>query len=271
MPTYAQQADFENYVEGWTTTNVAALNRLLQRAENDVDKLFANASLTDSLQGISMTGVTGGSFILAILWLGDTYFTAPIQWNAGGVAVLAAMNAAIDSLGNLIPPGSWQIPLTPSSAPNWAQGPFPNVPVVARASGRLGGQVLSLMVPTSSLTGPAPVITVTSLRGGGLRIDPWGITPAQSLALKNATCAQAEFRNAMGEDFFVRAQWKQVDGPEFRTQGKLPMIGPKVYRELQGSDLLQRGARARPGTASGRQLVYSPIGTTPIPDDWRAV
>jgi len=37
MPSYANQADFEAFVEGWTTTDVAALDRLLARAERDVD------------------------------------------------------------------------------------------------------------------------------------------------------------------------------------------------------------------------------------------
>ena len=40
MATYATQADFEAYVEGWDTTDPAALERLLGRAERDVDGLL---------------------------------------------------------------------------------------------------------------------------------------------------------------------------------------------------------------------------------------
>ena len=41
MPPYATQADFEAYVEGWETTDPAALERLLERATRDVDALLA--------------------------------------------------------------------------------------------------------------------------------------------------------------------------------------------------------------------------------------
>lgn len=40
MPTYTTAEAFEEYVEGWTTTNPDALNRLLERAERDVDALL---------------------------------------------------------------------------------------------------------------------------------------------------------------------------------------------------------------------------------------
>jgi hypothetical protein len=40
MATYATIADFEEYVEGWTTTNPDALERLLERAERDIDALL---------------------------------------------------------------------------------------------------------------------------------------------------------------------------------------------------------------------------------------
>lgn len=39
-PTYAVRADFEAYVEGWTTTDNAALDRLLARAERDIDAIL---------------------------------------------------------------------------------------------------------------------------------------------------------------------------------------------------------------------------------------
>lgn len=40
MATYATQADYEAYVEGWVTTDPAALERLLKRAERDIDYLL---------------------------------------------------------------------------------------------------------------------------------------------------------------------------------------------------------------------------------------
>jgi hypothetical protein len=41
MASYATQADFEAYVEGWVTDNAAALARLLERATRDIDRLLA--------------------------------------------------------------------------------------------------------------------------------------------------------------------------------------------------------------------------------------
>lgn len=37
MPTYAQQSDVESYIEGWVTDNATALDRLIERAERDID------------------------------------------------------------------------------------------------------------------------------------------------------------------------------------------------------------------------------------------
>ena len=51
--------------------------------------------------------------------------------------------------------------------------------------------------------------------------------------LKLATCAQVEYRVAMGEEFFARHQYPSVSGPEFTLQGQLPLIGPKVASELE--------------------------------------
>ena len=41
MPAYATQAEFEAYVEGFVTTDPAALARLLERASHQIDRLFA--------------------------------------------------------------------------------------------------------------------------------------------------------------------------------------------------------------------------------------
>ncbi len=40
MATYATQADHEAYVEGWVTDDPAALERILQRAERDIDRVL---------------------------------------------------------------------------------------------------------------------------------------------------------------------------------------------------------------------------------------
>jgi hypothetical protein len=46
MATYATTADFESYVEGWVTDDSAALERVLQRAEEDIDDVVAGSYLT---------------------------------------------------------------------------------------------------------------------------------------------------------------------------------------------------------------------------------
>ena len=115
MPVYALGADFPSYVEGWTTTDAVALDRLLERAERDVDGL-----------------------------LGD-YARQPAT---------------------------------------------------------------------------------------GLKLDPAALTTHQASALRRATCAQAEYRIEMGEEFFVQAQYTYVAGPDFQRRGELPRIGPKVLPEL---------------------------------------
>lgn len=66
----------------------------------------------------------------------------------------------------------------------------------------------------------------------GLKLDPASLLDWQAAALSRATCAQAEYRLAMGEDFFIRAQHSTVRGPDFSLSGQLPYIGPKVFREL---------------------------------------
>ncbi|MEJ7786558.1 MAG: hypothetical protein WKF96_17285 [Solirubrobacteraceae bacterium] len=114
-PAYASQADLEGYIEGWVTTDPAALERLLERAERDIDTL-----------------------------LGD-YDRQP---------------------------------------------------------------------------------------GTDRKLDPAALTTHQAYALRRATCAQAEYRIAMGEEFFVQAQYTYVSGPDFSRRGELPRIGPKVLGEL---------------------------------------
>lgn len=140
MATYATQADFEAYVEGWTTSDPAALERLLERAERDVDS----------------------------------------------------------------------------------------------AVGRWDRQDNGLKFGTPATD------------------NEQGLTDLQKDALARATCAQAEYRLAMGEAFFVEAQPENVSGPDYSQTGALPRIGPKVYDELEGTDLMRlttrlSGRGSRPG------------------------
>jgi hypothetical protein len=85
----------------------------------------------------------------------------------------------------------------------------------------------------------------------GRKFDPATLSVADRNALRDATCAQVEYRREMGPAFFVRPQHVEVKGPDFQTKGVLPFIGARVWQELEGSGLLRlttswRGARTRP-------------------------
>lgn len=272
MATYANQADFEGYVEGWVTSDPAALERLLERAEKDIDRILTRTEYpTNSIFGISLSGANGGSFNVTLTWGGVNYTASAIPWNTSGPTVLSYLLGMTDQYGNALPNNSvWNIPEASYYSQPWAYGPLPNTPIVVEAYNQLGRQKLVMTADGSNLTGTQPTATITEIVRGGLRINPYFLSAYDNQKLKDATCAQAEYRNTMGEEFFRRAQWSSVSGPEFKTTGKLPLIGPKVMTELSGTDLVQRGARARPGTIVGRQIVYVPAGTTPIPDDWVA-
>lgn len=86
---------------------------------------------------------------------------------------------------------------------------------------------------------------------GDLDDNPKGLTDAQKAALARGTCAQAEFRFQMGEEFFARAQYDKVTGPEFSTSGTLPSESPKAIREMQGTGLLRLTTTANYGTGRG--------------------
>jgi hypothetical protein len=94
-----------------------------------------------------------------------------------------------------------------------------------------------------------PVVDPTA----GLKFTPSALQDWQAAALNRATCAQAEYRLTMGEDFMVKAQYTRVQGPDFRVFGELPYIGPKTMRELASGGLLRPG----PGYGMGS------VGTGP--------
>jgi hypothetical protein len=273
MSTYAQIADLMKYTSIRLSTPDDSIQQLLDNAERDIDILFNPVNLTDALFGFFMSGtVTGGSWAANIEWLGNLWMSTDIPWDADGPTVLAALNAMTDMLGQPMQgQSSWVQSVDPSAAPDWAFGPLPSVPVVVQATAYMGGQVLLPFTVVNNLEGDNPQISVRQLRGGGTRWDVWAIEPFQVYALNRACCAQAEYRDQMGEDFYIRAQYASVTGPEFTTTGHLPRIGPKVKRELNGSGLIQYGARAAVGHRMGAAYAYNRLGGTPIPDDWRAV
>lgn len=130
MATYADQADFEAYVEGWTTDDSGALDRLLQRAERDVD-----------------------------------FHLVPQERQAATL----------------------------------------------------------------------------------LKYDPTKLSLFDRQQLTFAVCAQAEYRNTMGEDFFTEPQYNAVSSPDFSRTGKAPKLGPKAYWELsQAKGIFRPGRRSRP-------------------------
>lgn len=275
MATYTTQQNFLSYTEdsGVNMPTGDALERLLLRAEHDIDRLIRPVEmLANSIQGITLANATGGTFKLSLVWNGATYTSPAISYNAAGVDVLAALQDMEDQYGNYVPLDAWAQPEQKYYSQPWAYGPLPGVPVVVEAVNFFGSQPIPVMTAdTTGLTGATPTVTVSEIVRGGLKLNPYLLDGRDTQVLSNATCAQAEYRVEMGEQFFRRAQWASVSGPEFRTTGKLPLIGPKVKAEFSGSDLIQRGARARPGPITERQIVYSPVGTTPIPDDWRSI
>jgi hypothetical protein len=289
MATYATQVDFTNYVEGWVTTDSDALEALLQRAEKDIDRIVIPVlNKTDEIHGIAISGVTPntlGQFQLAFIWNRITFTSAPITPNIDGDNFIAALQGATDTYGNPVPPmaggGASSYPAGIVAGIDnsqyydpWAYGPLPAVPIVFEWENLFGNQQIPIpTVVNNTLSDPhsTPTVTLSEIVKGGLKINPYLLSGLDSARLRDATCAQAEYRNEMGEAFFRRAQWASVSGPDFKTTGRLPLIGPKVKQELSGSDLLQRGARALPGSIRGRQIVYTPVGGTPIPDDWRPI
>lgn len=136
MSAYATDTDFEEYVEGWTTDDSDALDRLLERASRDVD-IYIGPRTVDNDSGLKFGDVAGDE--------------------------------------------------NPSDLLDW-----------------------------------------------------------QLAALRRATCAQAEYRFQMGEEFMVAGQFENVSGPDFSRTGKLPYFAPKARRELVGTGLVVTGVRAAP-------------------------
>lgn len=113
-------------------------------------------------------------------------------------------------------------------------------------------EVLKRLLHRASLDVDRYVGPAWSVEDNGLRFgDPAGANPkklssAQVEALTRATCAAAEYRLAMGEEWFVTDQHESVGGPDFSTVGRLSRTGPKMREELRYSGLKRAvGGRLR--------------------------
>jgi hypothetical protein len=278
MSTYAQVTDFQSYTELTINTASGQQQTLLDTAERDVDRLIPLVQdLTDLIEGVALSGVTDGFFVLSLDWGITSYTTAPIPAAVAGSDLLGYLNGMQDLSGCQIPSGSWIQPSGTYNDQYYAFGPLPAIPIVVEATGMLGCARLPLLsVDTTMLIGAdgetdqGVGVTITQMVGGGLKVDPHQLSFSDSQALTRAVCAQAEYRDQMGPEFFAIPQFKVVSGPEFNTQGRRPRIGPRVLDELAGTDLVQRGARAVVSTRADMAMAYQPIGTLGIPDDWRA-
>jgi hypothetical protein len=73
----------------------------------------------------------------------------------------------------------------------------------------------------------------------GRKFVPDTLSITDTRSLRDATCAQAEYRQVMGADFFVRGQFEEVQGPDYRTKGKLPRYAPAMWAHLRGTSMLR--------------------------------
>lgn len=83
----------------------------------------------------------------------------------------------------------------------------------------------------------------------GLKWSATELAAYEIAALRDATCAQTEYRLQQGPDFFIFAQPKRVSGPDFSIEQAEPYIGPKVWIELA------RAPRLRAPVGLGRAIV----------------
>lgn len=259
MSTYASAADVVNYIESYTIEDAFAVERLLQRSERDLDRLIRplhNRGLAPTTVVSIDSALTAGTFTPS--WGGQAGTTVP--YNDNGTAFTASLQAAILAYVANVDTDL----VLPTDTFEYGPSPFPNdgAPYVvvtgtnpwtiawdpAFVEDNFPGFVMpAITLNTSALT---PTSTGSALLVEGLKVyPPMDLTANQAIALSHATCAQFEYRNEMGPDFFVRAQYPTIKGPDFATTGKLPFIAPKAVRELTNSNLLYTQGRAMAGSA----------------------
>ena len=239
MSTYAFQQDVEQYIEGWVTDDPFALDRMIRRCEHDVDRILVRTRFAlPPTQIFGVPGAAGGSYILSWVDYNGVTNTATVQWNATADQIQADIVAwpAVGA-GNVTVMGTG--PFTVVWDPSWARSNY-----VGRIAPAIDFQVLLFSIDATATTPPGSKPVIVQERGRKISPLTDGLDETQVLALANATCAQVEYRNAMGENFFNRPQYDSVRGPDFTTTGRLPMIAPKVKRELSESGLVRASGRA---------------------------
>lgn len=83
------------------------------------------------------------------------------------------------------------------------------------------------------------------------KFDLTKLDAATAEGLTFATCAQAEYRDHMGPEFFITSTEQVIQGPDFTIKnggggGAGNYLGPKAVDELLSYGLLRTTARARP-------------------------
>lgn len=259
MSTYCSDPELRRYVQGGISLDSFSVEDLIQRSEGDLDLIVTRAhSELPPTQviylGSGTTVPSSGTFTLS--WNGNV--TTALQWDATAPEIESALEALagvgsdtnlvsnVDVLGGNPFTVVWSLP--------WARANW-----VGKGSSSVDFQVPLISVNAGSLVpGNLPIQVVEVM---GRKINPLtDIDRNQQIALSNACCAQAEYRNAMGPRFFVRPQYRSVKGPDFQVTGKRPWISPKARRELSQNGLIQVSGRAFAGrgrTGVGRgQATY---------------
>lgn len=271
---YAQNQDLINYSPLCANLQAAQLTALIRAAEDDLDQLVLPPTvLTASQQRLTASGtLSGGTFIASLDWIGNqTYTSPPVNYNVNGWDLVWTLNQMTNQFGFPLPSATcWQIPPNSPNNIEWPEGPLNTAPVEVQASSDFDEQMLQLLqIDSTNLVGGT--VTVTETVVGGRKVDPTWLEPKQVRMLTRATCAQAEYRQMMGANFFIRAQFDDVSGPVFKTTGKLPLVGPKVRRELTQSGLLLIHARSSWGRSrrpSGIGVGWPPYYTPEGGDVW---
>lgn len=244
MSTYAQQLDVEAFIEDYTSSDPAALERLIRRCERDLDRIIYPINHSLPPTQILVIEADGGQFTLE--FAGQT--TAEITYPPTAASIQAQLAdldvVGLDDNGNSNATVIGVGPFTVIWTFEWAQTNY-----IGQGPPLLDYQIPLITINSTELTVTGTDTVFTSVQQErGRRVNPTAdLNENQVMFLANGTSAQVEYRMAMGEPFFIRGQYDSVRGPDFTTQGKLPRLGPKVRVELAQSGLLWSGARAKAG------------------------